>query len=275
MSLLFLIAKSLLIILFLVMFLRSNKPAWGIGLLTVTSAILLDTLLGTLGRAQMLEELGFFFYIIAGALFAGATIWLWAIIKDFAFTPKKGTNAGDSSTDSGPVVSDGLNRHREDVVDIHRPIIDGLQGELSHDDLLDLIFDLGWFDEDLTLLQGENNRFINSIIGLAEDRGQLESLKLASKRIITPIPPENLPRLEKLKQDSPPTLLRHFLLANYTLVEVEQMIEELDVDDDIGIGKLKNSNVRYLLSDLYQKNRIGALIELMQQSSGDDLGHER
>jgi hypothetical protein len=269
MSLLFLIAKSLLIILFLVMFLRTYKPAWGIGLLTVTSAILLDTLLGTLGREQMLEELGFFFYIIAGALFAGATIWLWAIIKDFAFTPKKGTEAGDSSTDGGPV-SDGLSSQHEDVVDNHRQIIDRLQGELSYDDLLDLIFDLGWFDDDFGLLQGENERFINSIIGLAEDRGQLESLKLASERIIMPIPPENLPRLEKLKQDSPPTLLRHFLLANYTRVELEQMIEKLDVDDDIGISRLKNSNVRYLLSDLYQKNRIGALIELMQQPSGDD-----
>jgi hypothetical protein len=217
----------------------------------------------------MLEELGYFFYIIAGALFAGATIWLWAIIKDFAFTPKKGAEAGDTSPDSGPV-SDGLNSHREDVIDNHWQIVDRLQGDLSHDDLLDLIFDLGWFDDDLGLLQGENERFIKRIIGLAEDRGQLESLKLASERIITPIPPENLPRLEKLKQDSPPTLLRHFLLANYTLVELEQMIEELDVDDDIGISRLKNSNVRYLLSDLYQKNRIGALIELIQQSSGVD-----
>ncbi len=265
----FLIAKSLLIILFLVMFLRTNKPAWGIGLLTVTSAILLDTLLGTLGREQMLEELGFFFYIIAGALFAGATIWFWAIVKDFVFAPKKAAETDDVSTDSGPE-SDGLDSHREDMIDSHRQIIDRLQGNFTHDDLLDLIFDLGWFDDDLGLLQDENERFLISIIGMAEHRGQLDSLKLASDRMTTPIPPENLPRLEKLKHDSPPTLIRHFLLANYTLAELERMIEELDVDDDIGISRLKNNNVRYLLSDLYQKNRIGALIELMQQSPGVD-----
>jgi hypothetical protein len=265
----FLIAKSLLIILFLVMFLRTNKPAWGIGLLTVTSAILLDTLLGTLGREQMLEELGFFFYIIAGALLAGATIWFWAIIKDFVFAPKKAAETDDVSTDSGPE-SDGLDSHREDMIDSHRQIVDRLQGNFTHDDLLDLIFDLGWFDDDLGLLQDENERFLSGIIGMAEHRGQLESLKLASDRITTPIPPENLPRLEKLKQDSPPTLIRHFLLANYTLAELERLIEELDVDDDIGISRLKNNNVRYLLSDLYQKNRIGALIELMKQSPGVD-----
>ena len=273
MSLLFLIAKTLLIVFFLVMFLRTNKPAWGIGLLTVTSAILLDTFLGTLGREEMLEELGYFFYIIAGALFAGAAMWLWAIMKEIVFTPNKAKEADDTSkiTDS---LRDDLNSPREDVIDNRRQIIDRLRFDLSHDDLLDLIFDLGWSDEDLDDLQGENDQFINRLIGLAEDRGQLENLKLASKRIITPIPPENLPRLEKLKQDSPPTLLRHYLIANYSLIELEQMIKELDVDDDFNKGKLKNSNVRYLLSDLYQKNRIGALIELMQASPDADLGHE-
>ena len=81
MSLLILITKSILVAFFLVMFLRSAKPVWGIGLLTVTSAILLDTFLGTFGRDEMLEELGFFYYVIAGALFAGATVWLWVMLR--------------------------------------------------------------------------------------------------------------------------------------------------------------------------------------------------
>ena len=34
--------------------------------------------IGTVPIYQMLEELGYFFYIVAGALFAGATIWLLA-----------------------------------------------------------------------------------------------------------------------------------------------------------------------------------------------------
>ena len=81
MNLLFLIAKIVLVAFFLFMFLRSNKLIWGIGLLTVTSAILLDTFLGTFGREEMIEQFGFFFYAFAGALFAGAALWLWGILR--------------------------------------------------------------------------------------------------------------------------------------------------------------------------------------------------
>ncbi|NIT55544.1 MAG: hypothetical protein GWN00_04710, partial [Aliifodinibius sp.] len=72
MSTLILIIKIALVIFFLVMFLRGNKLVWGIGLLTVTSAVLLDTFLGTFNREQMMEELGFFFYVLSGSIFAGA-----------------------------------------------------------------------------------------------------------------------------------------------------------------------------------------------------------
>ena len=126
MSLLFLISKTLLIVFFLVMFLRTNKPAWGIGLLTVTSAILLDTFLGTLGREEMLEELGYFFYIIAGALFAGATIWFLAIMKEFAIPPNKAKEVDDASKITDPEGHE-FSDPSEDVIDNHRPIIDRLR----------------------------------------------------------------------------------------------------------------------------------------------------
>ena len=69
------------------------------------------------------------------------------------------------------------------------------------------------------------------------------------------------------------TNISNCLIFN-TLAELEQMIEELDIDDDIGMSKLKNSNVRYLLSDLYQKDRIGSLLELMQQPSNPGSDHQ-
>ncbi len=265
----FLFAKSIVIIFFLIMFLRTNKPAWGIGLLTVTTAILVDTILGTLGRQQMLNELGYFFYIIAGALFAGAVIWLWAIMKEFAFSSNTENEGYDPSVASGPA-KDEIKNHSEQVTDNHRQIAEQFRSDMNRDELLDLIFDLGWFEEETMLLQIENDQIVDGIVTLAEAQGQLEALKLASERIKSPMPPEHLPRLEKLKEDSPPTLLRQFLIANYSMVDLEQMFEALDIKGDMDVSRLKNSNVRYLLSDLYQKNRIDALIELMQQSSGDE-----
>ncbi len=81
MSQFFLIAKIVVVAFFLIMFLRGNKLIWGIGLLTVTSAILLDTFLSTFGRDEILDTLGFFFFVIGGMLFAGAAIWLWAVLR--------------------------------------------------------------------------------------------------------------------------------------------------------------------------------------------------
>ena len=46
-----LIFKILIILIFLVMFMRRPSLAWGVGLLTVTTAVLLDTVLGTFDRA--------------------------------------------------------------------------------------------------------------------------------------------------------------------------------------------------------------------------------
>ena len=78
---LLLLLKLLVVLAFLVMFIRRPTIAWGIGLLTVTTAVLLDTILGTFGREQTQEDLGFFFYIITGALFGGGAFWLWSVLR--------------------------------------------------------------------------------------------------------------------------------------------------------------------------------------------------
>ena len=81
MNIVILIAKVAIVLFFLFMFLRSDKLVWGIGLLTVTSAILLDTFLSTFGREEMVASLGFFFYVIAGVIFVGAAIWFWLVVR--------------------------------------------------------------------------------------------------------------------------------------------------------------------------------------------------
>ena len=63
-----LILKLLIVAVFLVMFLRKPTLTWGVGLLCVTTAVLLDTLLGTFDTMALLAEMGFFFYVIAGVL---------------------------------------------------------------------------------------------------------------------------------------------------------------------------------------------------------------
>lgn len=274
MSLLFLIIKTLIIVVFLVMFLRTNKPAWGIGLLTVTSAILLDTFLSTLGRDQMMEDLGFFLYIIAGALLAGATIWLWAILKEFAFHQEKKQD-GDGTVAISETINNDIEESQQGEPIDQQPEVGQMWFESSDINLLDLMFDLGWNDEDVAKLYVANDQFFASVFDLARERGQTEELKLAVERIKQPIPRENLPRLEKLKKESPPTILRQYLICHYTNSELDQMIEELDLAESSSEQKIKNEKVRYLLTDLYQANRIDELIEMMQtEPNGEREKHQ-
>ncbi|NIT55546.1 MAG: hypothetical protein GWN00_04720, partial [Aliifodinibius sp.] len=63
-------------------------------------------------------------------------------------------------------------------------------------------------------------------------------------------------RLEKLNPDSPQTVLRYYLIANYTLSELETMTTELGIDWQMIGGDSKQTKVRNLLLYLYRRNRI-------------------
>ncbi|MFZ1399418.1 MAG: hypothetical protein WAS33_21105, partial [Candidatus Promineifilaceae bacterium] len=76
-----LILKFVVMAAFLFMFWRRPSLKWGVGLLTVTSAVLLDTFLGTFNREEMLAQFGFFFYIIAGLLIGGIAYWLFSLLQ--------------------------------------------------------------------------------------------------------------------------------------------------------------------------------------------------
>lgn len=266
MTLLFLVFKIIVVVFFLIMFLRSDKLVWGIGLLTVTSAILLDTFMATFGRDEMLELLGFFYYVLAGAIFAGAVIWMWVLARPYIQSTQiaraaqelvANTNIDSGNWPGSEDESDGT------VVD-RQMLYEQIRDRLSPDDILDLIFDLDWSENDIISYHLDNNRVIVKLINLAAERNQLGNLALAVERILTPIPAENLPRLEKIGVDTPHPVLRYYLIANYSAERLQQMSNDLQIDWEFIGGDNKKTKVRNLLLYLYRRDRIDELIDLMQ-----------
>jgi hypothetical protein len=272
MNTLILILKIATVLFFLVKFLRGNKLVWGVGLLTVTSAVLLDTFLGTFNREQMLGELGFFFYVFSGAIFGGAAVWLWGLLRPVSTQ----SAAVPAASNLRPLESISVNQEPPawnrppagetiDTAYDRKMLYDQIRYRFSPDDILDLVFDLSMNENDVIAYQQEAHESIVRIINLAEERGQTGALALAVERILTPIPRETLPRLEKLNPDSPQTVLRYYLIANYTLGELERIAVDLGIDWQMIGGDSKQTKVRNLLLYLYRRNRIEDLIDEMQR----------
>lgn len=259
-----LILKLLIVAFFLVMFLRKMDLVWGIGLVCVTTAVLLDTFLGVFNREQMLADLGFFFYVIAGGLFGGTAIWLWGILQPFMAKANTSTPvAATADTDPQPIetaYSDPANGTAYD----RQMLYDEIRTRFGREDLLDLIFDLRINETEVMSLDQDLNQLILNTMSWAEKNGQTAALALAVERILTPVPAENLPRLEKIMADSPPTVLRQYLLAHYTLAQLREMSVDLNLDwEQLGDGS-KKEKVRSLLLYLIRRNRLHELIDLMK-----------
>jgi hypothetical protein len=263
MNLFFLILKIVTVALFLVMFIRTGRLAWAVGLLTVTSAILLDTFLGTFGRDEMLEELGFFFFVIAGGLFAGATAWLWLLLRPHLSAMGSGPASGHVSADSGPANVPAGGEMAGTAVD-RQMLFDQIRNRLSPDDILDVIFDLGMPENEVVGFYQDANQVIVRLIDRAEQQGKSGQLALSVERILSPIRREDLPRPEKLSVDSPPMVLRHYLLANASGADIEGMAESLNVDWEYLAGDGKKAKTRNLLLYLQHRNQLQEIIELMK-----------
>jgi hypothetical protein len=267
MDLLF-IPKLIVVLLFLIMFLRQSRVVWGIGLITVTTAFLLDTVFGTFGRETVLAELGFFFYVISGSLFGGAALWLWGIMHTRVTGETEATarrprpvTGGESAASAAALVA--VEEAADSPFD-RQMLYEQIRYRLSAADVMDLIFDLELNENDVVMPHQNMNHTILRLMDLAEQEGKMGALALAVERILTPIPPENLPRREKLGLDSPPTVLRHYLLAHYTQDELAQLAAALDVDWE-QLGSNKKELVRGFLLYLMQRNRLDELIALLQQ----------
>ena len=187
---------------------------------------------------------------------AGAALWLWGLLA-----PK--VRGQSSETGIAPAVASA---QRFDTLEPEpsqpagsstafdrQMLYKQIRERLSPDDLLDVIFDLGWSENEVIAFGQDNNQLINAIIDKAEREGQTGELALAVERVLTPIPKESLPRLEKLSEASPPTILRHYLLAYYDLAGLEELSTQVGIDWELIGGDNKKTKTRNLL--LYTKRR--------------------
>lgn len=266
MTTLILIVKAILVLIFLALFLRRPNLTAGVGLLSVTSAVLLDTFLGTFGREETLSQLGFFFYVISGALFGTAAFWAMGTLRPLA----KGTAAGPSRprVEIRPIPPSESNGGASPATSLDRQMIyDEIRHRFGREDVLDLIFDLGIAEVDVVTFGQDMNQLILNVIEVAIQRGQSESLSLAVERILTPPHPEYLPRLEKIEANAPPTILRHYLLAHYDMAWLQAAARDLGVDWELLGEGGKQVKVRDLLLYLLRRNRVEELIERMRQAA--------
>lgn len=254
--------KLFIVLLFLVMFLRRTNLVWGIGLLAATSALLLDTFLGIFDQEAIQAELGFFYHMISGSIFAGAAIWLWGLLRPLlsrepaaplpAFRPPAESPPAAGSDDAG--------------VD-RQMLYEQIQTHLSPGDVRDLIFDLELNENDVLAPGEPMTANVIRLMDCAAREAKMGALALAVERVLTPIPPENLPRREKLDADSPPTVLRHYLLAHYSQNEIAGIATALDIDWERLDTRNKKTLARELLLYLSRRNRINELIALIQEPS--------
>ncbi len=272
-----LILKFVIVAAFLFMFWRRPSLNWGVGLLTVTFAVLLDTFLGTFNRDDMLAQFGFFFYVMAGLLIGGAAYWLFslfqpiqALIVQEGLVTKETAVSPNPSPPAQPTTDAFKFSPGTDATGTafdRQMIYEEIRDRLGREDVLDLLFDLGIRDNEVMNLQQDMHQLIINLMELTEQRGQTGQLALAVERILTPPAPETLPRLEKISLESPPTILRHYLLAHYDLEKLQKTAVALGIDWEQLNMTSKQSKVRDLLYYLYRRNRIDELIDLMQANA--------
>ncbi len=258
-----LLLKFIAIIFFLIMFLRKPSLVWGIGLLTVTSAVLLDTLLGTFDREALVADLGFFYFIIAGVLFAGAALWLWGLLLPrVQSSVVKSTPARMPEEIVFQSAEDSAERSESGYAD-RGMLYEEIRERFGREDVLDLMYDLQIKESDVLTVDQDLNRLIVNIMDYAEAHDQCDELALAVERILTPPPADHLPRLERISAESPPTILRQYLLANYSISDLQSLAQELEIDWEQLDAGAKREKTRSLLQYVQRRNRLDELIALM------------
>lgn len=258
------IVKIIAVLFFLIMFLRRSNTVWGAGLLTLTTAFLLDAATTFFGQEAMIANLGNFSWVLGGALAAGAYIWLRGILQNQLPT---GGVQGTTISSFRPMVDKkarpARRKNSQSAVD-RGMLFNQIRDNLGPDDVLDLIFDLDFNENELVNPSQTMMQIANGVLDTAEDSGQLDTLSLGVERILTPVSAENLPRLTKLSPDSPPTILRQFLIANYNLADLAMISDALGIDwQEMGDGP-KKTRVRHLLLYCKRRNRLRNLINYIQ-----------
>jgi hypothetical protein len=267
-----LVVELFLVLIFLLMFLRRPSLVWGVGLLTVTTAVLLDTFFRTFSRADLISEFGFLFYVVAGVLVGGMAVWTWGVLQ-----PVRQSTAVQPAPVAPPMPAPTVGKgtavlppplpelpDNDNAAFDRQMLYDEIRQRFSREDILDLMFDLGINEADVVTVDQNLNQLIVNIMDKAQANGQSADLTLAVERILTPISPDLLPRPDKIDVNSPRPILRYYLLANYNLTELRQMAAHLGIDwEQLGSDN-KKAKVRDFLLYLYRRNRIDELITLLR-----------
>jgi hypothetical protein len=271
------IIKLVAVAIFFYRFLRKSTLIAAIGLITIASAVLLDAASNVLGMGNLVNTLGFLSPVIQGLLFAGAAIWLLGTLRPKVLAQMGGTPSASNPVNA-PLPSIIATSNHATAARIRssggletaydrQMLYDQVRTRFGREDIFDLIFDMGLNENDLVGLNRDINSILVRLMDTVEAEHMTGQLSLAVERILTPPDPDTLPRLERLNEETPPTLLRHYLLSQYTLKELEQLAGDLEIDwEQLGVGS-KKEKVRQLLLYLYRRNRIYDLIALMQQEN--------
>ncbi len=274
----FLIFELAVIAIFFMMFLRGSKFVWGVGLLTVSSAVLLNEFLNVFGREQTITDMGLWYNVIGGLLFAGAALWLWGIIRPHAvaevepegFVYQRPTRNHQTDESNEELLSRRAASMSREVSPYDRQLLyNQIYQNLSPDDILDLIFDMDLVENEVVSPTNDMSQTIINVMDTAYEEGRMSDLALAVERILTPVPPDHFPRLERLNEETPSTVLRRYLLAFYFLGDLQDMAAELDIDwERLGLGS-KQMKVRNLLLYLKRRGRLAELLDLMKSRVGN------
>ena len=191
---------------------------------------------------------------------------LWLLLRPYLSAQGRGTVPGGLTYENptpAPVNAKGGGDTAGTAID-RQLLFDQIRQRLSPDDILDVVYDLGMSENEVVGFNHDANQVIVRLIDLAEHQGQSGQLALSVERILSPMRREDLPRPEKLGVDSPPMVLRHYLLANASSAEIEGMASSLEVDWEYLAGTGKKAKTRNLLLHLQHRNRLQELVELMK-----------
>ena len=255
------------------MFLRGSKLVWGVGLLTVSTAVLVNEFLNVFGREQTIADLGLWYNMIGGLIFAGTALWIWGLVRPSTVseTPqdsfsyqRPGRSHQTNESQEALLSRRAASMSRESSSEDRQLIYNQIWQNLSPDDILDLVFDLDLIENEVVSPTKDMSQTIINIMDIAYDEGRMSDLALAVERILTPVPPDHFPRLERLNEETPSTVIRRYLLAFYFLNDLQQITYDLGIDwERLGVGS-KQMKVRNLLLYLKRRGRLSELFSVMK-----------
>lgn len=251
------IIRFIIVLLFLLIFVIRGSRIWGIGLLTVSLMVLLDA-----ARVRgVLDEIGYFDYVLGGMLAGGAFLWLVGLLWPTGMT---------DALPSVPTAQPLRGRATKNKAFDSQMIFEQIRTNLSPDDVRDLIFDLDLKENDVLNPALDMPSVIVGLLNMAEETGQTGTLALAVERILTPLPAESLPRAEKLSAESPPSLLRQYLVATHSLAELEAVAAKLGIDwENLNGGKKQRA--RQILLHLKRRNQLDELLAYLHKTGEETV----